>query len=136
MRDPQVTSKIMSKIRSTGGKAETLLGKCMWSLGLRYRKHYKIRGTPDYVFLKKKIAIFCDGDFWHGKDFHSRLANDRFKNNKEYWINKISRNMQRDKDVTQFLIDNEWKVIRLWESDILKSPEACAIIIKNEFENR
>ena len=66
-RDPEVTSRIMSAIRSTGTESEILLGKSLWGLGLRYRKHYGITGRPDFVFIGPRVAVFCDGDFWHGK---------------------------------------------------------------------
>lgn len=126
MRDPKITSKIMSHVRSSGGKAETLLGKTMWSLGLRYRKQYPIKGKPDYVLVRTKIAIFCDGDFWHGRNFKKLLVKGSLNNNKKYWIQKIPRNMERDKKVNKELQDTGWIVLRFWESDILKDSISCA----------
>lgn len=126
-RDPQVTSRIMSAIRSKGGKAETLLGKTMWSLGLRYRKHYPIVGKPDYVLLRSRIVIFCDGDFWHGRDFTQRVEKGRFKSNKDYWLKKIPRNMERDLRVTDTLQKEGWQVMRFWESNVLQDPNKCAM---------
>lgn len=135
-RDPEVTSRIMSMIRSEGGEAETLLGKTMWSLGLRYRKQYGIEGTPDYVLVKTKTAVFCDGDFWHGRDFDERVEKGRFKSNKSYWLSKIPRNMERDKRVNRELRKMGWKVMRFWESDILEDPLQCAEEVLSEHESR
>jgi DNA mismatch endonuclease (patch repair protein) len=136
MRDPQVTSKIMSKIRSSGSKAEKLLGKSMWGLGLRYRSHYPMVGKPDYIFLRAKIAVFCDGDFWHGRDFWEKVLQERFKHNKEYWIQKIQRNIARDKNVNNILEGEGWLVMRFWETDILKSPMMCAEAVLKMYQER
>ena len=136
MREPEVTSRIMSSIRSKGGKAETLLGKTMWALGLRYRKQYPIKGKPDYVFTRVKIAVFCDGDFWHGRDFYTRLERGRFKRNIEYWMKKIPANIDRDKKVTHALQEQGWLVVRFWESDILRDPIGCARIVKELYQLR
>jgi DNA mismatch endonuclease (patch repair protein) len=131
IRPKEITSKIMSRIRSSGSKAEVSLGKAMWNLGLRYRKQYKkLKGRPDYVFVSAKVAVFCDGDFWHGRDFVERLRKGRFKSNKDYWVSKITRNMQRDKEVTQNLIKQGWDVLRFWESDILKDANRIALKVK------
>ena len=136
MRDPQVTSRIMSRIRSKGGKAETLIGRTMWHYGLRYRKHYPIRGKPDYVFIRAKIAVFCDGDFWHGRDFPERLAAGRFKNNKEYWVKKITRNMERDIEITQELNEQGWLVMRFWESEIFNDADSIAKQVLQVYKER
>jgi DNA mismatch endonuclease (patch repair protein) len=125
-RDPEVTSRIMSQIRSSGGKAETLLGKHMWALGLRYRKQYPIKGKPDFAFVSAKVAVFCDGDFWHGRDFDERVKAGRFKTNQDYWLKKIPRNVERDTETNNVLRGLGWKVIRFWESDILANPEKIA----------
>jgi len=129
MRKKEVTHKIMSSIRSKDTEPEKLLGKALWSMGLRYRKHYKIEGRPDFVLVRTKIAIFCDGDFWHGNNWRLR----KMKNRKEellsysdFWKKKISGNIERDKKVNRILKKNEWTVIRFWESQIRKSPERCA----------
>ena len=124
-RDPQITSSIMSKIRSKHTKAEILMGKALWSLGMRYRKHYKLEGKPDFVFVTPRIVVFCDGDFWHGNNWrirgYERLEDD-FKNslNSEWWITKIKRNMERDARVNENLKKDGWTVLRFWESDIGK----------------
>ena len=76
-RSEEMTRKIMSAIPSKGTEPEILLGKSLWSLGLRYRKHYDIEGKPDFVLVKSKIAIFCDGDFWHGNNWRLRKLKSR-----------------------------------------------------------
>ena len=85
----------MSKVKLKGGKAETLLAKSLWHQGYRYRKNdKKLPGSPDIAILKHRIAVFIDGEFWHGKDWENRKV--RLKNNREYWIEKIEENMARD----------------------------------------
>ena len=74
-RPPEMTYKIMSSIRSHDTKPEKMLGQALWKLGLRHRKHYKIKGKPDFVFVKAKLAVFCDGDFWHGNNWRVRGMN-------------------------------------------------------------
>ena len=125
---PEIIYKKMSAVKSKDTVPERLLGKAMWKLGLRYRKCYKIRGTPDFVFVKPKIAVFCDGDFWHGNGWRIR----GFKNRKEeqatyshFWAEKVRQNIKRDKAVNRYLRKNGWIVLRFWESQIKKSPEIC-----------
>lgn len=131
-RSKEVTSRIMSCIRSSGSKAELSLGKAMWELGLRYRKHSRaLIGTPDYVFASARVVVFCDGDFWHGRDFSQRVRNNRFKNNRDYWLKKIPRNMKHDKTVTRVLRNEGWAVFRFWESDILRDPRAEALVVRD-----
>jgi len=98
----------------------------MWSLGLRYRKHYKLIGKPDFVFIRAKVAIFCDGDFWHGRDFNRMVENGRFDNNPNYWIPKMTKTLERDKRVTLELEHMGWLVVRLWETEISKNPAKIA----------
>ena len=126
----------MSSIRSSGGRAETLLGKTMWSLGLRYRKQYSATGKPDYVLVKAKIAVFCDGDFWHGRDLEERLSKGRFSSNRDYWEAKIRRNIGRDQKVTSTLEEQGWLVLRFWESQILTDPLSCADAVLEAFLRR
>jgi DNA mismatch endonuclease (patch repair protein) len=125
-RDPAVTSRLMSRIKSKNTKAELVLGKAMWKLGLRYRKHYPITGYPDFAFVSSRLAIFCDGDFWHGRDFENMIKSGRFENNPSYWIPKISRTIERDKKTIQALNQDGWIVIRFWESDIYNNSDDFA----------
>jgi len=104
-REPSTTSKIMSSIKSKGTKPELILAKAMWSSGLRYRKQYKIIGKPDFVFVKAKLAIFCDGDFWHGNNWKLRgLSNleEELSKYSKFWQTKILRNIERDHEVSPF----------------------------------
>ena len=120
-----VTHKIMSAIKSKDTKPEKLLGKLLWAKGLRYRKHYTILGKPDFVIVSKKIAIFCDGDFWHGNNWKIRGLKS-FKNELDgyspYWRTKILRNIERDKKVNKELKKKGWTVIRIWESSLKSNP--------------
>lgn len=117
-------SKRMSKVHLKKGKAETVLAKMLWHLGYRYRLNYKkLPGSPDIALLKSKVAIFVDGEFWHGQNWAERKI--KLKSNKDYWIEKIEENISRDKRNTSSLVDLGWIVIRFWEKDVLKSPEAC-----------
>ena len=114
----------MSSNKSKGTKPELLFGKLLWNYGIRYRKNDKrIYGKPDFVIHRLKIAIFCDGDFWHGKDWDIRKHD--HKSNIEYWHKKIERNIERDIEVNKLLTSQGWKVFRFWETDIVKTPEKC-----------
>ena len=137
-RDKATTSHIMSTIRSTGTKAEVLLGKAMWSLGLRYRKQYPIIGRPDFAFVKAKIAVFCDGDFWHGRGFgtEERAHRFEFRTNSEYWLAKIKRNIEKDRAVNAELEAQGWVVMRFWESEILKNAGQVAGVVQQKVRER
>ncbi len=124
-------SKILSKVRSKNTKTEIVLRKALWNSGFRFRKNYvNLPGHPDIVFLKAKVAIFVDGEFWHGYDWEDRKT--RLKTNTEYWIPKIERNMQRDREQTQSLKDAGWTVVRLWEKQVINDILKCIEIIGNE----
>lgn len=117
--------KCMRANKSKGTKPELLLGKAMWKLGLRYRKNSKtVFGKPDFSFKKYKVAVFVDGEFWHGKDWSARK--DDIKSNREFWLAKIERNMRRDAEVTARLKTDGWTVYRFWSRDIAKSPDMAA----------
>lgn len=138
VRDASVTSRIMASIKSKNTKPELLLGKAMWHLGLRYRKHYKILGKPDFVFLKVKLAVFCDGDFWHGNNWRIRgldTLEQELNSYSDYWKDKISNNIERDAKITLSLIQKGWRVIRIWESDIKYNPQVIAKQIQTEYIN-
>jgi len=116
--------KNMQAIRATGSKIEIALAKSLFALGLRYRKNDKtVFGKPDLTFKKYKIAIFVDGEFWHGKDWEIR-KHDQMSNN-DYWVVKIERNMHRDKNVNEELLKEGWKVLRFWGKDINKNMRTC-----------
>ena len=136
-RDPAVTHKIMSSIHSTDTKPELLLRRALWSKGYRYRVHYKgLPGKPDVVFTKAKVAVFCDGDFWHGHNWALRgmaSLEEELSTYTEFWKEKILRNIRRDANVTEQLRNEGWTVIRLWESDIKKDLSHCIDIIERAF---
>lgn len=116
--------KRMSSIKLKNGKAESLLAKCLWHKGLRYRKNYKkLPGSPDIAILKYHIAVFVDGEFWHGKDWQIRKG--RLNKNREYWIEKIEENIARDKRDNERLESEGWQFIHFWEKDVLKDVEQC-----------
>jgi len=103
-------------------KPELRLRKTLWRTGIRYRKNISnLPGTPDLVIPTKHIAIFCDGNFWHGKDWDSRKRLLAKGTNAKYWIAKIERNMERDREVTSKLEVQGWRVLRFWESEIKTS---------------
>ena len=117
-------SQLMSKIHSTGGKAEVIIRKQLYSRGIRYRKNYKrLPGSPDIAITKYKIAVFIDGEFWHGKDWESRK--ERLKRNRTYWIEKIEENIARDERVDQELRAQGWIPLHFWEKDVLKDVDLC-----------
>lgn len=117
-------SEIMSKIRSKDTSCELKVRKRLWQLGYRYRKnHRKVCGTPDICFLGKKVVIFIDSEFWHGKTY---LDTGKLPaTNTEFWKEKFERNIERDKKVNETLINDGWKVLRFWEKEIQKNFEEC-----------
>lgn len=124
---PEV-SKRMANVRLKGGKAENLLAKELWHHGVRYRKNYKkLPGSPDIAVTKYKLAIFVDGEFWHGHDWDNRKQ--KLKRNRDYWIEKIEENMRRDERNDQSLIKLGWVPIHFWEKDILKNLDYCTPVI-------
>ena len=119
--------KNMSHIRSKDSQIELRLRKALWHKGYRYRKNYKmLPGKPDIALTKCKIAVFCDSEFFHGKDWDNGLKDQIMRgNNSEFWINKISRNMERDREVNEQLAQLGWTVLRFWGKDILKDTDRC-----------
>ena len=123
-------SYIMSQIKNKNTSIELSLRKALWHSGIRYRKNYSnVSGSPDIAITKHQIAIFCDGEFWHGRQWQVKKT--RIKSNREYWINKIERNIQRDSETERLLSGKGWIVLRFWESDIKKDISGCINEIKN-----
>ncbi len=121
---PEQRHKNMQAIKSKDTSIERMLRKALWHEGIRYRKNYKLLpGKPDIAITRYRIAVFCDSDFWHGYDWPVR--NERIKSNREYWIPKIERNMERDKEVTARLEADGWTVLRFWEWQIRKHLDDC-----------
>ncbi|HFC8540532.1 TPA: very short patch repair endonuclease [Neisseria lactamica] len=126
---PEQRKKCMQSNKSKGTKPELVLAKAMWALGLRYRKNSgSIFGKPDFSFKKYKVAVFVDGEFWHGKDWEQRKA--EIKGNREFWIAKIERNIRRDREVTGRLKAEGWTVLRFWSNDVVKNTTCCAEKVK------
>ncbi|MCF7530443.1 very short patch repair endonuclease [Neisseria lisongii] len=126
---PEQRRKCMQANKSKGTKPELLLAKHLWQLGLRYRKNSKnVFGKPDFSFKQYRIAVFIDGEFWHGKNWDLR-KND-IKSNREFWIAKIERNMQRDREVSSRLEAEGWQVFRFWGKEVVKNPEIFAGMIQ------
>ena len=129
----------MKQVKCKDSLIEILLRKELWKRGYRYRKNVTtIFGKPDIVFLKEKIAIFCDSEFWHGYKWDTKKH--EIKTRKEFWIPKIERTIERDKEVTKYLRKEGWKVIRFWGKEITENTAKCAditekIIIQRRYSN-
>ena len=112
--------KNMAAIRSVS-KLETQFSKALWKKGIRYRRNVrKLFGSPDISIEKYKVVIFIDSCFWHKCPLHFT----RPKSNQEFWDKKISRNVERDKEVTNYYEENDWNIIRFWEHEVRKDFEA------------
>lgn len=121
---PEVSAR-MGRVKLRKGKAERLLGKCLWHSGILYRYNVKkLPGSPDLVIGRAHVAVFIDGEFWHGKDWERRKP--RLKSNRDYWIEKIEENMARDRRNDLQLTQLGYRVIRFWEKDVLKDVQSCA----------
>ena len=124
-------SKNMKNIKSSDTKIEILLRKALWNKGYRYRKNVStLPGKPDIVLTKYKIAIFCDGEFFHGKDWEILKPKLKNSNNSEFWIKKISRNIERDDEVNKELLFLGYTVIRFWGNEIKKDTKECIKVIE------
>ena len=125
----------MQQVKNKDSKIEIMLRKELWSRGLHYRKNVnRIYGKPDIVFIGKKIAVFCDSEFWHGYNWEERKKD--FKSHQEFWIPKIERNIARDTEVTEKLESEGWIVLRFWGNEIKKNTADCADIIQRAWEDR
>ena len=124
----------MRQVKNKDSAIELALRKELWNRGLSYRKNVKsIYGKPDIAFIGKKIAVFCDSEFWHGYDWEARKKD--FKSHQEFWIPKIERNMERDREVTERLEADGWTVLRFWGKEIKKNVSACADVIQKVWED-
>ena len=116
-------SRIMAAVRSRGNKAtELILVELFRTAGLKgWRRHAAIPGRPDFIFPKQRVAVFVDGCFWHGCAKHCRMP----ASNRKYWLGKISRNIRRDRVTRKSLREKGWKVVRVWEHELKKRPQAA-----------
>lgn len=125
----------MRRVKNKDSKIEMLLRRELWSRNLRYRKNVStIFGKPDIVFIGKKIAVFVDSEFWHGYNWETKKY--EIKSNQEFWIRKIERNMERDKEVNSFLRAEGWIVLRFWGNDIKSDAVACADQVETVYKER
>lgn len=132
---PEQRKKNMQAVRNKDSEIEVMLRKELWNRGLRYRKNVKsVFGHPDIAFIGKKVAVFCDSEFWHGYDWNNNK--NRIDTRKEFWVSKIERNMQRDREVTDKLTADGWTVLRFWGREIKKYPSRCADIIQKSLEEK
>ncbi len=132
---PEQRRKNMRAIKNKNTKIEELLAKALWAKGYRYRRNNKaVFGKPDFTFRKYKIAIFCDSEYFHGKDWETQKH--RIKTNTEFWQKKIEGNIKRDKKVNEELLKNNWKVIRFWGQQIKKNIDLCIDEIEVAIEER
>lgn len=132
---PEQRHKNMKHIRSKDTQIELLLRAALWHEGIRYRKNYnKLPGTPDIAITKYKIAIFCDGEFLHGKDWEQLRNKLKNSNNSEYWIKKIQKNIERDQDVERAIRAEGWNVIRFWGKDIRQDVGKCVDAVKEAIQ--
>lgn len=120
----EATSKRMSKVKLKKGDAEVLLARQLWRLGYRYRLNFKgLPGSPDIAILKYRIAVFVDGEFWHGYDWENRKI--KLKRNRDYWIEKIEENMVRDVRADKELLAMGWIPIHFWSKEVIKDTSSC-----------
>lgn len=121
---------MMAAVRSKNSKAELALRRALHRAGLRFRLHgADVEGRPDIVIRSRRLAVFVDGDMWHGNAWRLRglgCLEDMFPTNTEFWATKIRRNMERDREVTGRLTAAGWTVVRIWESDVLADPDVAA----------
>jgi len=113
-------SKIMSSIKSKNTSIDKKIESLLKSAKIKFKMYPKMVGNPDFIITDRKVAIFCDGDFWHGYDYKTRKDG-----LPEFWRNKIENNMKRDKKNNFLLKTIGWKVIRLWEHEIIGNPKKC-----------
>jgi DNA mismatch endonuclease, patch repair protein len=128
---PEKRSWVMSRIKSTNTKIDVKMKKMLAETGFKWEMYPKMYSNPDFVHKRKKIIIFCDGDFWHGYRYHEKK-----KPAKKFWRDKIENNMRRDRKYTRKMRRDGWSVLRIWEHDIQKNPEKCLRKISKKFSER
>ena len=130
-------TKALAGSRAEDTKCERLLRRSLWHMGYRYRKNVRdLPGRPDIVFPRERVAIFCDGDFWHGRDWRGRKKRLSEGSNPTYWTAKIKANIDRDRRNTVALEGEGWSVLRLWETDILGNLQATSEQVANLLRQR
>lgn len=134
---PAQRRKNMQNIRSKDTAIEVKLRKALWKSGIRYRKNYdRLPGKPDIAITKYRIAIFCDGEFFHGKDWDQLKEKLIKSNNSEYWLKKIARNIERDREVDSLIKSMGWTVLRFWGKDIKQDIDICVSVVEEAIQDR
>ncbi|WP_408630117.1 very short patch repair endonuclease [Actinomycetospora lemnae] len=140
VRDPAVTSRMMSRVRSKNSKPELALRRALHARGIRFRLHPRdVFGRPDVVNRTRRLAVFVDGDMWHGNEHRRRgLSNlaELFPSRTEWWVAKIENNIRRDRVVTETLLAQGWLVVRFWASEVLADADACAVRVEQLLVDR
>lgn len=123
--------KNMRSIHSKDTQIEVILRKALWKKGIHYRKNYsKVPGKPDIAITKYKIAVFCDSEFFHGKDWEVLKPRLSKGDNGDFWVQKISKNRAHDDEINKKLLFMGWTVIRFWGNDIKKRTDECIRVIE------
>lgn len=139
-RDAQTVRKAMTAVRSVNTNPELLLRKALWKKNCRYRVNCKeVLGKPDIAIKKYKLAVFVDGDYWHGHNWALRgqaSLEEELEHYSPYWKTKIKRNVERDLEITIRLRDEGWIVLRFWGSEVKTDPDTCADIIIKRILNK
>lgn len=139
-RDPAVTSRIMAAVHSSDTRAELSLRRALHARGVRYRLRARdVFGRPDVVIRKYKIAVFVDGDMWHGNEHVRRglpSLEALFPTNTEFWCEKIRRNVERDREVDVHLEQEGWTVLRFWATDVESDPGTAAEAVRQAVSAR
>lgn len=125
----------MRQVKNKDSEIELMLRRELWKRNIRYRKNVtRIFGKPDIAFIRKKVAVFVDSEFWHG--FNWEVKKNEVKSNRDFWITKIERNMERDAEVNQYLQNEGWLVLRFWGNEIKKDVTTCADKIESALKER
>ena len=125
----------MSRIRGKNTKPEIRFRKALWHAGVRYRSnHWRLPGKPDITLIKYQVVVFIDGSFWHGHDWDSRQSS--IKSNRDFWIPKIERNMQRDREINQFYLSRGWTLLRFWDFEVDKELGVCVKKVMDAISSR
>lgn len=123
-------SEVMSRIRSRGTGPEREMARILRRGGLRYRSQPRLPGSPDFI-VEGRLLLFCDGSFWHGRDWVALRKKLAAGSNPEYWLRHIGDNRRRDRRVSRSLREDGYAVLRLWDEDIKKRPERCARLVRS-----
>jgi DNA mismatch endonuclease (patch repair protein) len=128
---PRATAAARGSSKKTNTSCEVLLRRALWHRGLRFRKNVRnLPGKPDIVFTRARLVIFCDGDFWHGKNWDTRRKKLTHGTNAQYWVAKIERNVQRDREHDRALASMGWVVLRVWESEVHKGFDSVVVRVE------